>query len=118
MHWIAIPQLCINEILALMNMCMHQLWDCISLLVLERLLCGCLCCIYFYILHYILLRLFMTAYSSAFVLQGENLVVAVDDDGCFIEKITDFSGQYVKDADKNIIEALKVRIVLTFWYIM
>jgi isoleucyl-tRNA synthetase len=40
----------------------------------------------------------------------DNLIVAVDDDGCFIEKITDFSGRYVKDADKDIIEAVKVRL--------
>ncbi|CAI0473637.1 unnamed protein product [Linum tenue] len=39
--------------------------------------------------------------------KGENLVVAVDDDGCFTERITDFSGRYVKDADKDIIEAVK-----------
>lgn len=42
------------------------------------------------------------------VLQGENLIVAVDDDGCFTSKITDFSGRYVKDADKDIIQAVKV----------
>lgn len=45
-----------------------------------------------------------------FGLQGENMVVAVDDDGCFTEKITDFSGRYVKDADKDIIETVKVRL--------
>lgn len=39
--------------------------------------------------------------------KGENLIVAVDDDGCFTGKITDFSGRYVKDADKDIIEAVK-----------
>ncbi|CAI9112807.1 OLC1v1013300C1 [Oldenlandia corymbosa var. corymbosa] len=39
--------------------------------------------------------------------KGENLVVAVDDDGCFTERITDFSGRYVKDADKDIIQAVK-----------
>ncbi|BBG93561.1 tRNA synthetase class I, L, M and V family protein [Prunus dulcis] len=39
--------------------------------------------------------------------KGENLIVAVDDDGCFTERITDFSGRYVKDADKAIIEAVK-----------
>ncbi|KAL3567527.1 hypothetical protein D5086_030178 [Populus alba] len=39
----------------------------------------------------------------------ENLIVSVDDDGCFIEKITDFSGRYVKDADKDIIEAVKAK---------
>ncbi|KAA3464795.1 isoleucine--tRNA ligase, cytoplasmic-like isoform X1 [Gossypium australe] len=41
--------------------------------------------------------------------KGENLIVAVDDDGCFTGKITDFSGCYVKDADKDIIEALKAK---------
>ncbi|KAK8512130.1 hypothetical protein V6N12_031858 [Hibiscus sabdariffa] len=39
--------------------------------------------------------------------KGENLIVAVDDDGCFTGKIIDFNGLYVKDADKDIIEALK-----------
>ncbi|XP_061990360.1 isoleucine--tRNA ligase, cytoplasmic [Rosa rugosa] len=39
--------------------------------------------------------------------KGETLIVAVDEDGCFTEKITDFSKCYVKNADKDIIEALK-----------
>ncbi|XP_010650533.1 isoleucine--tRNA ligase, cytoplasmic isoform X1 [Vitis vinifera] len=39
--------------------------------------------------------------------KGEDLIVAVDDDGCFTGRITDFSGRYVKDADKDIIEAIK-----------
>ncbi|CAI9785783.1 unnamed protein product [Fraxinus pennsylvanica] len=39
--------------------------------------------------------------------KGENLIVAVDDDGCFTEKIVDFSKRYVKDADKDIIQAVK-----------
>ncbi|KAI5558183.1 hypothetical protein BDE02_17G022700 [Populus trichocarpa] len=43
------------------------------------------------------------------ILSKDNLIVAVDDDGCFIEKITDFSGRYVKDADKDIIEAVKAK---------
>ncbi|KAG6742514.1 hypothetical protein POTOM_053386 [Populus tomentosa] len=43
------------------------------------------------------------------ILTKENLIVSVDDDGCFIEKITDFSGRYVKDADKDIIEAVKAK---------
>lgn len=42
-------------------------------------------------------------------MQGESLVVAVDDDGCFTERITDFKGRYVKDADKDIIQAVKAR---------
>ncbi|CAL9221978.1 unnamed protein product [Arabidopsis halleri] len=41
--------------------------------------------------------------------KGENLVVAVDDDGLFTERITHFSGLYVKDADKDIIKAVKAK---------
>ncbi|OMO80371.1 Aminoacyl-tRNA synthetase, class Ia [Corchorus capsularis] len=42
--------------------------------------------------------------------ENENLVnAAVDEDGCFTGKITDFSGRYVKDADKDIIEAVKAK---------
>lgn len=48
---------------------------------------------------------------KCFLVQGENLIVAVDDDGCFTGKITDFSGRYVKDADKDIIEVLKARMI-------
>jgi isoleucyl-tRNA synthetase len=42
-----------------------------------------------------------------FHVQTAGLVVAVDDDGCFIEKISDFKGRYVKEADKDIINAVK-----------
>ncbi|KAF2300184.1 hypothetical protein GH714_010457 [Hevea brasiliensis] len=42
--------------------------------------------------------------------KGEILIVAVDDDGCFTERITDFSGRYVKDADKDIIENVKSHV--------
>uniref|UniRef100_A0A0D3DFD9 isoleucine--tRNA ligase n=1 Tax=Brassica oleracea var. oleracea TaxID=109376 RepID=A0A0D3DFD9_BRAOL len=41
--------------------------------------------------------------------QGEGLVVAVDEDGLFTERITHFFGRYVKDADKDIIEAVKAK---------
>ncbi|KAG2239750.1 hypothetical protein Bca52824_091447 [Brassica carinata] len=40
---------------------------------------------------------------------GEGLVVAVDEDGLFTERITHFFGRYVKDADKDIIEAVKAK---------
>ncbi|KAG5547967.1 hypothetical protein RHGRI_013605 [Rhododendron griersonianum] len=43
--------------------------------------------------------------------KGESLIVAVDDDGCFTGRITDFSGRYIKDADKDIIQADKGRLV-------
>lgn len=49
-------------------------------------------------------------YAFCILFQGENLVVAVDEDGLFTERITHFFGRYVKDADKDIIEAVKVRI--------
>ncbi|CAN1224836.1 Isoleucine--tRNA ligase, cytoplasmic [Linum perenne] len=45
--------------------------------------------------------------ANEIISKGENLVVAVDDDGCFTDRITDFSGRYVKDADKDIIDAVK-----------
>ncbi|KAK9085817.1 hypothetical protein Sjap_026228 [Stephania japonica] len=41
--------------------------------------------------------------------KGENLIVAVDDDGCFTERVSDFKGRYVKDADKDIISAVKAK---------
>ncbi|KAF9603367.1 hypothetical protein IFM89_035612 [Coptis chinensis] len=41
--------------------------------------------------------------------KGENLIVAVNDDGCFTEKISDFGGCYVKAADKDIITAVKAK---------
>nr|CAB3470983.1 unnamed protein product [Digitaria exilis] len=44
---------------------------------------------------------------AAGIFETAGLVVAVDDDGCFIEKISDFKGQYVKEADKDIINAVK-----------
>ncbi|XP_038711378.1 isoleucine--tRNA ligase, cytoplasmic-like [Tripterygium wilfordii] len=47
--------------------------------------------------------------ENEIISKGENLIVAVDDDGCFTGKITDFSGRYVKDADKDIIEAVKAK---------
>ncbi|XP_051141767.1 isoleucine--tRNA ligase, cytoplasmic [Andrographis paniculata] len=45
--------------------------------------------------------------ENGIINKGENLVVAVDDDGCFTERIVDFSKRYVKDADKDIIQAVK-----------
>ncbi|KAG8388928.1 hypothetical protein BUALT_Bualt02G0176300 [Buddleja alternifolia] len=45
--------------------------------------------------------------ENGIISKGENLVVAVDDDGCFTERIVDFSKRYVKDADKDIIQAVK-----------
>ncbi|KAI3931872.1 hypothetical protein MKW98_012282, partial [Papaver atlanticum] len=39
--------------------------------------------------------------------KGKKLIVAVDDDGCFTEKVSHFCGRYVKDADKEIINDVK-----------
>ncbi|KAH6765950.1 tRNA synthetase class I L [Perilla frutescens var. hirtella] len=45
--------------------------------------------------------------ENGIISKGENLVVAVDDDGCFTERVVEFRGRYVKDADKDIIQAVK-----------
>ncbi|GKV06154.1 hypothetical protein SLEP1_g18078 [Rubroshorea leprosula] len=47
--------------------------------------------------------------ENQIISKGENLIVAVDDDGLFTGKIVDFCGRYVKDADKDIIEAVKAK---------
>lgn len=39
--------------------------------------------------------------------KDEDLIVAVDANGCFTEKVSDFCGRYVKDADKDIINVVK-----------
>ena len=40
------------------------------------------------------------------------MVCPVDEKGIFTEEITDFAGLYVKDADKQIIKALKEKGIL------
>ncbi|KAL3653307.1 hypothetical protein CASFOL_002988 [Castilleja foliolosa] len=45
--------------------------------------------------------------ANGIINKGENLVVAVDDDGCFTDRIVQFSKRYVKDANKDIIQAVK-----------
>ncbi|KAL4194516.1 hypothetical protein AMTRI_Chr05g59720 [Amborella trichopoda] len=47
--------------------------------------------------------------NSSIIHKDDDLVVAVDGDGCFIDKITDFKGRYVKDADKDIVAAVKAK---------
>ena len=41
-------------------------------------------------------------------LQREDLLIPVDENGRFTQMVADFKGQYVKDADKEIISAVKV----------
>ncbi|XP_075704435.1 isoleucine--tRNA ligase, cytoplasmic-like [Rhinoderma darwinii] len=44
------------------------------------------------------------------IIQKDSVPVCpVNASGCFSEEVTDFSGQYVKDADKNIVKLLKER---------
>ncbi|GAB2218562.1 hypothetical protein Drorol1_Dr00001789 [Drosera rotundifolia] len=45
--------------------------------------------------------------ANEIIEKGPGLIVAVDDDGCFIEKITDFKGQYIKDANEAIIKEVQ-----------
>lgn len=39
--------------------------------------------------------------------QGGDFPIAVDDDGRFTDKVADFQGRYVKEADKDILAAVK-----------
>ncbi|KAJ7954569.1 isoleucine--tRNA ligase, cytoplasmic [Quillaja saponaria] len=52
---------------------------------------------------------FRVCRANQVILEGDDLIVAVDDDGCFTTKIVDFSGRYIKDADKDIIESIKAK---------
>jgi len=75
-----------------------------------RCICFCLC------KHDLALGFFFLLFLSFPMLhvQTAGLVVAVDDDGCFIEKISDFKGRYVKEADKDIINAVKASWCFSF----
>ncbi|MCL7025555.1 hypothetical protein MKW94_001011 [Papaver nudicaule] len=45
--------------------------------------------------------------ANQIVPKGEKLIVAVDDDGCFKKEVSHFHGRYVKEADKDIISAVR-----------
>ncbi|XP_072969393.1 isoleucine--tRNA ligase, cytoplasmic [Typha angustifolia] len=47
--------------------------------------------------------------ASGIIRKDNDLIVAVDAEGCFTEKIVDFHGRFVKDADKDIINAIRVK---------
>jgi isoleucyl-tRNA synthetase len=49
-------------------------------------------------------------FGNVQILQGDDLVVAVDGEGRFKEKVTDFAGRYVKDTDKDIVSTIKASI--------
>ncbi|CAN4126949.1 unnamed protein product [Withania somnifera] len=45
--------------------------------------------------------------ENSIISKGESLIVAVDDNGRFTDRITDFREKYVKDADNDITQAVK-----------
>ncbi|XP_049806576.1 isoleucine--tRNA ligase, cytoplasmic isoform X1 [Schistocerca nitens] len=45
--------------------------------------------------------------AAGVLTRDENLMCPVDESGCFVDPVVDFKGQYVKDADKNIIKWVK-----------
>ncbi|KAI3840192.1 hypothetical protein MKX03_013851 [Papaver bracteatum] len=47
--------------------------------------------------------------ANQVIQKEEDLVVAVDEDGCFTDSVFDFCGCYVKDVDKDIIAAVKAK---------
>lgn len=46
---------------------------------------------------------------AGIITKSSDVICPVDDSGRFTEEVTDFVGQYVKDADKNIIQQLKIK---------
>nr|CAD7459207.1 unnamed protein product [Timema tahoe] len=47
------------------------------------------------------------ALAAGLITRDQEMICPLDARGCFVEPVTDFLGQYVKDADKNIIKYLK-----------
>ncbi|KAI3891051.1 hypothetical protein MKW98_007356 [Papaver atlanticum] len=45
--------------------------------------------------------------DNKIIQKGKNLTIAVNDDGCFTEKVSHFCGRYVNDADKDIFNDVK-----------
>jgi isoleucyl-tRNA synthetase len=45
--------------------------------------------------------------AAGIISRDQEMICPVDDGGRFIHPVTDFVGQHVKDADKNIIKMLK-----------
>lgn len=45
--------------------------------------------------------------AAGIISRDQEMICPVDDGGRFIDPVTDFAGQHVKDADKNIIKMLK-----------
>ena len=47
--------------------------------------------------------------AAGVIVKGDSEIVCpLDDTGKFVDPVTDFKGQYVKDADKNIIKKLNI----------
>lgn len=45
--------------------------------------------------------------AAGIISRDQEMICPVDDGGRFVQPVTDFAGQHVKDADKNIIKMLK-----------
>nr|XP_023019169.1 isoleucine--tRNA ligase, cytoplasmic [Leptinotarsa decemlineata] len=52
--------------------------------------------------------------AAGIITKDQEPICPVDDSGCFMNPVVDFQGQYVKDADKNIIAKLKEKDKLVF----
>uniref|UniRef100_A0AC34G5D4 Aminoacyl-tRNA synthetase class Ia domain-containing protein n=1 Tax=Panagrolaimus sp. ES5 TaxID=591445 RepID=A0AC34G5D4_9BILA len=55
---------------------------------------------------------FATCLENGVITKDMKMICPVDEKGCFTSEVTDFSGQYVKDADKQILKNLKDRGLL------
>ena len=45
--------------------------------------------------------------ANGVIRKDSEIVCPVDESGCFTQKVTDFAGIYVKEADKQIMKHLK-----------
>ncbi|XP_063222598.1 isoleucine--tRNA ligase, cytoplasmic [Bacillus rossius redtenbacheri] len=52
------------------------------------------------------------ALAAGIITRDQKMICPLDECGCFTEPVTDFLGQYIKDADKNIIKYLKDKDLL------
>lgn len=50
---------------------------------------------------------FNVCLKHGIIVKGGKIVCPIDDNGCFTSEVSDYSGVYVKDADKQIIKRLK-----------
>lgn len=68
--------------------------------------------LYMKVFSYLNFNIYLIFTNLLLHVQDEELIVAIDPDGRFTEKVSDFQGRYVKDSDKDIIHTVKARFTI------